>query len=62
MLKTPAFGNNFSQILQPWIQKKRQEQEIKQHLISEIVLHVQASALESLFNEDGTPDVSAIKR
>lgn len=51
-----------SQIFQPWIKNKRKEHEMKKQLMSEIIGHVQRSALGSLFTEDGTPDISAVKR
>ncbi|XP_059661463.1 sodium/calcium exchanger NCL2-like [Cornus florida] len=50
------------QIFQPWIQKKRKEHEMKKTLIAGILAHVQSYALGSLFTEDGTPDIPAIKR
>lgn len=49
-------------IFQPWIQNKRKEDEMKKQLMSEIIGHVQRSALGSLFTEDETPDISAVKR
>ncbi|XP_027061163.1 sodium/calcium exchanger NCL2-like [Coffea arabica] len=50
------------QVLQPWIQKKREEREIMKHIVSEILEHVQSSALGTLLTEDGEPDIIAIKR
>lgn len=51
----------FMQILQPWIQNQRKEHEMKKELVSEIIGHVQSSALGSLY-KDGRPDINAIKR
>ncbi|KAK1389276.1 putative sodium/calcium exchanger membrane region, EF-hand domain pair [Heracleum sosnowskyi] len=50
------------QILQPWIQNRKKEHEMKKELVSQIVGHVQSSALGSLYTEDGTPDIHAIKK
>ncbi|XP_052178502.1 sodium/calcium exchanger NCL1-like isoform X2 [Diospyros lotus] len=50
------------QILRPWIQKRRKEHEMKEQLISEILAHVESSAIGRLFMEDGKPDIPAIKR
>ncbi|XP_057460921.1 sodium/calcium exchanger NCL2-like isoform X1 [Actinidia eriantha] len=49
-------------ILQPWIQKRRKEYELKKQLMSEILGHVQSSAMGTLLTEDGKPDIPAIKR
>ncbi|WOH05898.1 hypothetical protein DCAR_0625321 [Daucus carota subsp. sativus] len=50
------------QILHPWIQNRKKEHEMKKALVSEIVGHVQSSALGSLYTENGKPDIYAIKR
>ncbi|CAL5390754.1 unnamed protein product [Camellia sinensis] len=49
-------------ILQPWIQKKKEEHEMQNQLISEILVHIQSSAIGSMLAEDGTPDTQTIKR
>ncbi|KZV51946.1 hypothetical protein F511_08556 [Dorcoceras hygrometricum] len=49
-------------ILKPWISKKREEREMMSRLIPDILEHLQSSLYGSLLAEDGTPDVSALKR
>ncbi|KAA8523970.1 hypothetical protein F0562_010599 [Nyssa sinensis] len=49
-------------IMQPWIQKKKEEHETRKNLISEVLMHVQSYALGSLLTEDGTPHIPALKR
>ncbi|KAI3803511.1 hypothetical protein L1987_31665 [Smallanthus sonchifolius] len=50
------------QIIQPWVQTKKKEEEMMKILISEIIRHVQSFPLENFYNEDGTTNISAIKR
>ncbi|KAL2476399.1 sodium/calcium exchanger family protein/calcium-binding EF hand family protein [Abeliophyllum distichum] len=50
------------QVLKPWIEKKREERGTLKILIPKILEHLQSSVYGSLFTEDGTPDISAIKR
>lgn len=52
----------WKQVLQPWIEKKREERELMKNLLPEILEHLQASTQGSLLKEDGTPDLPAIKR
>ncbi|PWA89141.1 sodium/calcium exchanger membrane region, EF-hand domain pair [Artemisia annua] len=49
------------QIVQPWVQTKKKEQEMMKILISEIIRHVQSFPLGNFYNEDGTPNISVIK-
>lgn len=59
----PVFPCNFLlQILQPWIKKKKEEHEMLKHIISDVLKHVQDSAIGSLLTEDRKPDTNAIKR
>ncbi|KAK1416723.1 hypothetical protein QVD17_25839 [Tagetes erecta] len=50
------------QIIQPWIQTKKKEEEMMKILISEIIIHAQSFLLGDFYNEDGTANISAIKR
>ncbi|KAL8032050.1 hypothetical protein ABFX02_13G068600 [Erythranthe guttata] len=50
------------EVLRPWMEKKREEQEIMKNLVPEILEHLQSSTHGSLLTEDGTPDIPAIKR
>nr|XP_043627059.1 sodium/calcium exchanger NCL2-like [Erigeron canadensis] len=49
------------QIVQPWVQTKKKEQEMMKILVSEIILHVQRSPLGNFYKEDGTPNITTIK-
>ncbi|CAH1425714.1 unnamed protein product [Lactuca virosa] len=49
------------QIVQPWVQTKKKEQEMMKLLVSEIIRHVQSFPLGNFYNEDGTPNIYAIK-
>ncbi|KAI3774956.1 hypothetical protein L1987_49521 [Smallanthus sonchifolius] len=49
------------QIVRPWVQTKKKEQEMMKILVSEIIRHVQSLPLGNFYNEDGTPNVSMIK-
>ncbi|XP_076907092.1 sodium/calcium exchanger NCL2-like [Bidens hawaiensis] len=49
------------QIVQPWVQTKKKEQEMMKILVSEIIRHVQSLPLGNFYNENGTPNVSVIK-
>ncbi|KAK4398339.1 Sodium/calcium exchanger NCL2 [Sesamum angolense] len=49
-------------VLQPWIEKKREEREMMKNLIPDILEHLKASVHGSLLTENGTPDLPAIKR
>lgn len=50
------------QMFHPWIQKKREEFEMKQQLVEAFVTHLESSALGSLLKADGTPDIDTIRR
>ncbi|KAI7743722.1 hypothetical protein M8C21_002228, partial [Ambrosia artemisiifolia] len=50
------------QVVQPWVQTKKQEQEMMKRLVSEIISHTKNSPLGNFYTEDGKPNVSAIKR
>ncbi|XP_071691916.1 sodium/calcium exchanger NCL2-like [Rutidosis leptorrhynchoides] len=50
------------QIIQPWVQTKKKEEEMMRVLISEIIRHAQTFPLGNFYYEDGTTNVSAIKR
>ncbi|KAI3769300.1 hypothetical protein L6452_00401 [Arctium lappa] len=50
------------QVVQPWVQTKRKEQETMKVLVSEIINHTKNTPLGNFYKEDGTPNVSAIKR
>ncbi|PIN20882.1 Calmodulin and related proteins (EF-Hand superfamily) [Handroanthus impetiginosus] len=50
------------EIVQPLIQKRREELELMKNLIPNILEQLQASSHGSLLAEDGSPDVAAIKR
>ncbi|KZV38275.1 hypothetical protein F511_36510 [Dorcoceras hygrometricum] len=52
----------FYQVLKPWVQKKREEREMMDSLLPDILEHLQSSAYGTLLAEDGSPDVAAIKR
>ncbi|KAI3716232.1 hypothetical protein L6452_23431 [Arctium lappa] len=49
------------QIIHPWVQTKKKEQEMMKIMVSEIIRHVQSFPLEKFYNEDGSPNISAIK-
>ncbi|KAL4589041.1 hypothetical protein LXL04_001943 [Taraxacum kok-saghyz] len=49
------------QIIQPWVQTKKKEEEMMKILVSEIIKHVQRLPLGNFYNNDGTPNISAIK-
>lgn len=49
------------QIFQPWIQERRWEVVNNKHLISAILQNVRKQALEKILNDDGAPNVNAIK-
>ncbi|XP_073297492.1 sodium/calcium exchanger NCL2-like [Primulina huaijiensis] len=50
------------EVLKPWVQKKREEREMMKHLVPDILEHLQSSVYGSLLEEDGSPDIPAIKR
>nr|XP_043620105.1 sodium/calcium exchanger NCL2-like [Erigeron canadensis] len=50
------------QIVQPWVQTKKKEQDMMKVLVSEIVEHAKNSPIGKFYKEDGTPNVSAIRR
>ncbi|KAI3774957.1 hypothetical protein L1987_49522 [Smallanthus sonchifolius] len=50
------------QIIQPWVQTKKKEEKMMKILISEIIRQAQSFQLENFYNEDGTTNISAIKR
>ncbi|XP_073287245.1 sodium/calcium exchanger NCL2-like [Primulina huaijiensis] len=49
-------------VLKPWIAKKREERDMMNRLIPDILENLQSSIYGNLLAEDGTPDVPAIKR
>lgn len=49
-------------VLKPWISKKREEREMMNRLIPDILENLQGSVYGKLLTEDGIPDVPAIKR
>ncbi|KAL9995226.1 putative EF-hand domain-containing protein [Helianthus debilis subsp. tardiflorus] len=49
------------QIVQPWVQTKKKEQEMMKILVSEIIRHARSLPLGNFYNENGTPNVSVIK-
>ncbi|XP_073029641.1 sodium/calcium exchanger NCL2-like [Primulina eburnea] len=49
-------------VLKPWIAKKREERDMMNRLIPDILENLQSSIYGNLLAEDGTPDVAAIKR
>ncbi|KAL0353807.1 UNVERIFIED_CONTAM: Sodium/calcium exchanger NCL [Sesamum angustifolium] len=53
---------HLNEVLQPWIEKKREEREMMKNLIPDILEHLKASVHGSLLTENGTPDLPAIKR
>ncbi|KAK4439142.1 Sodium/calcium exchanger NCL2 [Sesamum alatum] len=53
---------HLNEVLQPWIEKKREEREMMKNLIPDILEHLKASIHGSLLTENGTPDLPAIKR
>ncbi|KAF7140596.1 hypothetical protein RHSIM_Rhsim06G0204300 [Rhododendron simsii] len=50
------------QVFQPWIQKRRLEFVKHEHLVVDILRHVQKHALGRLLTADGAPNVTAIRR
>ncbi|KAI3675014.1 hypothetical protein L1987_84595 [Smallanthus sonchifolius] len=50
------------QVVQPWVQTKKKEEEMMKRLVSEIVSNAKNSPLGNFYKEDGKPNVSAIKR
>ncbi|KAI6687240.1 hypothetical protein NL676_024068 [Syzygium grande] len=50
------------QLFQPFIQKKKEERKLKKQRVAEILGHVQTKSIETLFTENGTPDLPAIRR
>ncbi|KAI8009855.1 Sodium/calcium exchanger NCL1 [Camellia lanceoleosa] len=53
---------NHSLLVMPWIQKRRLEYVKHEHLEIDILRHVQRHVLRKLLAEDGTPNVSTIRR
>ncbi|PWA89142.1 sodium/calcium exchanger membrane region, EF-hand domain pair [Artemisia annua] len=53
---------DLEKILQPWYQTKKKEEEMMKILISEIIRHVDSFPLGGFYNDDGTTNISAIKR
>ncbi|GFP79632.1 hypothetical protein PHJA_000106700 [Phtheirospermum japonicum] len=53
---------DLKEVLQPWIEKKREEREMMKNIVPEILEHFRASVHGNLLTESGTPDISAIKR
>ncbi|KAL2245464.1 UNVERIFIED_CONTAM: Sodium/calcium exchanger NCL2 [Sesamum indicum] len=53
---------HLNEVLQPWIEKKREEREMMKNLIPDILEHLKASVHGSLLTGNGTPDLPAIKR
>ncbi|KAJ0522685.1 putative EF-hand domain pair protein CML [Helianthus annuus] len=49
------------QIVQPWVQTKKKEQEMMKILVSEIIRHARSLPLGNFYNDNGTPNVSVIK-
>ncbi|XP_075477746.1 sodium/calcium exchanger NCL2-like [Primulina tabacum] len=49
-------------VLKPWIAKKREERDMMNRLIPDILENLQSSIYGNLLADDGTPDVPAIKR
>ncbi|XP_054815685.1 sodium/calcium exchanger NCL2-like [Prosopis cineraria] len=50
------------QIFEPWIQKRRLEYVKRNHLLVQILRHVEKSTLERILTKHGSPNVSAIRR
>lgn len=50
------------QVLQPWIEKKKEEREMLLTLTPIILDHLQTSMNGNLSNIDGTPDTSIMRR
>lgn len=51
------------QVFEPIIQKKKEERELKKHLLSEMLTQMEhKSTVESLLTDDGTPDLPNIRR
>lgn len=58
-----ANGNSIQfQAFQPFIQKKKEERELKNNLIAEILKHIQNRSVEGLLSENGAPDLPKIRR
>ncbi|KAL6554183.1 hypothetical protein OROMI_019856 [Orobanche minor] len=53
---------DLNEVLQPWIEKKREERELMKNIVPEILEHFQASMQRNLLAEDRTPDIPALKR
>nr|GEY62825.1 sodium/calcium exchanger NCL2-like [Tanacetum cinerariifolium] len=49
-------------VVKPLVQTKRKEDEMTQVLVSKIISDAKSSPLGKFYKEDGTPDISAIKR
>ncbi|KAK4803854.1 hypothetical protein SAY86_003671 [Trapa natans] len=50
-------------VFQPFIQRKKEERELKRHLLSEMLVQMEhKSTIEGLLAEDGTPNIPSIKR
>ncbi|GKB50432.1 sodium/calcium exchanger NCL2-like protein [Tanacetum coccineum] len=54
--------NELSEVVKPLVQTKRKEDDMTQVLVSEIISDAKSSPLGKFYKEDGTPDISAIKR
>ncbi|XP_071725914.1 sodium/calcium exchanger NCL1-like [Rutidosis leptorrhynchoides] len=50
------------QVVQPWVQTQKREREMMKFLVSEIIRNTKNSPFGKFYKEDGTPNVSAIKR
>ncbi|XP_073156126.1 sodium/calcium exchanger NCL2-like [Henckelia pumila] len=53
---------NLYNVLKPWVQKKREEREMMESLIPDIMEQLQNSVYGSLLTGDGSPDIAALKR
>ncbi|KAF7849239.1 hypothetical protein BT93_L1045 [Corymbia citriodora subsp. variegata] len=64
MDKQPYLKKSFkdsSQLFQPFIQRKKEERKLKKQRVAEILGHVQTKSIETLFTENCTPDLPAIR-
>ncbi|CAN4117691.1 unnamed protein product [Withania somnifera] len=52
----------FYQIFEPWIQKRRLEYIKHEHFVVDILKHLQEHTIEKLLQEDGSPNIPAIRK
>ncbi|MED6157675.1 hypothetical protein PIB30_025453 [Stylosanthes scabra] len=61
-LPKESLNKVYQSFIKPWIEHVRKERELKGHLISQVLNHVQNDVVGRLLNDEGTADKAAIRR